>query len=165
MTGVIVDHHGGPFDERRKGALAAIVMAFLLMAGGLNAAHAEDRTGVTEKLFTREELHLRAAQRLRHIEALRDALLEYPSSHELCRARGHRVGSDSFAHCWIATEDAARTRAIAITKLGALARLARALASLRTSSEIKPAVTGAASFKTTICYDRKARRRGPCYDI
>lgn len=165
MTGTDADHRDGRFGKRRKSAVAAIVMAFLLMAGGLNPAHAEERTGVREKLFTSEELHLRAAQRLRSIEALRDALLEYPSSHELCRARGHRVGSDSFARCWIAAEDAARTRAIAISKLVALTKLARVLASLRTSSEIKPAVIGAASFKTTICYDHGARRRGPCYDI
>ncbi len=165
MTARIGDHHNGPFDDRRKGVVAAIVVSILLTAGGLNVAHAQDRTGATETLFTREELHLRAAHRLRDIEALRDGRLDYPSSHELCRARSHQVGSDSFARCWIAAEEAARTRAVAIAKLGALARFARALASLPTSSEIKPAVVGATGFKTTLCYDRKVRRIGSCYDI
>ena len=165
MMGAIADHNGGSFDECRKGAAAVIVAAFILMAGGFNAAYAEERTGVVEKLFTSEELHLRAAQRLRHAEAVLDALIECPSSQELCRARGYRVGSDSFTRCLIATEDTARTRAIAITKLGALVKLARALASLPTSSEINPAVIGAEPFKTTHCYDRGARRKGSCYDI
>ncbi len=78
---------------------------------------------------------------------------------------GYQPLDDAFARCWIAAEDNAKARVLAITKAEALAAVIRALLAKPTSTDIKPAAVGAVSIERSRCYNRKTRRLEACYDI
>ena len=121
---------GGPAAKHIAKLAAAFFVVFMLGAPQAMA--------LTDDLLTRDEMRARSIQRLAAIEELRNAMLDQPSSHDMCSDIGHIVGSKNFARCWIAAENNAKARTLAVTKADAMAAVLRALLSKPTSTDIKP---------------------------